>query len=454
MTGLRYRRSVHRWFGVLAHRDFRLYFIGRATSLIGTGMIPVALSFAILGRGGSTSEVGWVLSADVLPLALFLLVAGVLADRINRRAVMLGADLLRCAAQGVLGGWLLLGHPPLWGFLVLEFVVGIGTAFFTPAMTGLIPQVTTPETLHQANALNGAAQWGGTLIGPAIAGVLVATAGAGWAVAADAVSYAIGGVCLVRLRVGWSGADGVRDESIARQLVTGWREFRSRTWLWSVVAQFCTLGLIVFPPFFVLGAVVAKHSLGGAVGWGIVLACQGAGATLAAVTMLRVQPRRPMLAGELAMIGWAVILVALALRAPIALMSVCGFVSGIAFGVFGPVWDTTMQRQLPPEVLSRASAYDWFGSMVLLPIGFAIEGWISSWLGVDGALWLGATWLLVTIAAVLAIPSVRRMPSHRVERLALPGEAPGARPHEAEEIDGGRGAPLLGAERRADSTIS
>ena len=87
-----------------------------------------------------------------------------------------------------------------------------------------------------------------------------------------------------------------------------------------------------------------------------------------------------------------------------------------------------MQRQLPPEVLSRASAYDWFGSMVLLPIGFAIEGWISSWLGVDGALWLGAAWLLVTIVAVLAIPSVRNMPNHRVERLAVPAASGEARP--------------------------
>ncbi len=399
----------NRWLGALAHRDFRLYFIGRATSFIGTGMLPVALSFAILGRGGSTSEVGWVLSAEVFPLGLFLLVAGVIADRVNRRAVMLGSDLLRCAAQAGLACWLLLGRPPLWGFIVLEFTVGIGTAFFTPAMTGLIPQVTTPETLHQANALNGAAQSAGTLIGPAVAGVLVATVGSGWAVAGDAASYAVGAVCLVGLRVGWAGAETDNPGSLAHQLRAGWRAFSSRTWLWSVVSQFGTLGLLSFPPFFVLGAVVAEQSLGGAVSWGVVLACQGAGATLGAALMLRFQPRRPMVAGELAMLGWVVILVTLALRTPLPAMSVAGFVSGLGFGVFGPLWDTTMQRQLPPEVLSRASAYDWFGSMVLLPIGFAIEGAVASLLGVDGTLWLGASWLLLTIGAVLAIPSVRRM---------------------------------------------
>ena len=382
-------------------------------------MIPVALSFAILGRGGSTTDVGLVLSADVFPLALFLLVAGVIADRLNRRAMMLGSDLLRCGAQAGLAYWLLTGRPPLWGFLVLEFTVGIGTAFFTPAMTGLIPQVTTPDTLHQANALNGAAQWGGTLVGPAIAGVLVATVGSGWAVAADAISYAIGAACLAGLRVGWVGAtEGEPDESLVRQLLAGWHAFRSRTWLWTIVAQFCTLGLLVFPPFFVLGAVVAKQSLGGAVSWGIVLACQGGGATIAAVLMLRIQPRRPMLVGEVAMLGWSLILIVLALRAPTPVVAVAGFVSGIGFGVFGPLWDTTMQRQLPPELLSRASAYDWFGSMVLLPIGFAIEGWVASLLGITGTLWLGAGWLVLTVAVVLAFPSVRGLPNERVDVLA------------------------------------
>jgi MFS family permease len=348
-----------------------------------------------------------------------LLVAGVIADRMNRRLLMLGADVLRCFAQAGLAFWLLTGRPPLWGFLALEFTVGIGTAFFTPAMTGLIPQVTAPNTLHQANALNGAAQWGGTLLGPAIAGVLVATVGSGWAVAVDAMTYAVSAACLALLGVGWVGAgQGASEESLLRQLLTGWQAFRSRTWLWTVVAQFCTLGLIVFPPFFVLGAVVAKDSLGGAVSWGIVLACQGAGATIAAVSMLRIQPRRPMLTGELAMLGWAVVLATLALRAPTPVVAVAGFVSGVGFGVFGPVWDTTMQRQLPPDVLSRASAYDWFGSMVLLPIGFALEGWVASFLGITGTLWLGAGWLLLTVTIVLAFPSVRGLPNERVDVLA------------------------------------
>ncbi|MHB8328985.1 MAG: MFS transporter [Acidimicrobiales bacterium] len=393
-----------RWPGALEERDFRLYFAGRVTSFVGTGMLPVALSFAVLGRGGSVADVGFVLGAETVPLVVLLLVGGVVADRFSRRKVMVGADLGRGAAQGVLGAWLLLGHPPLWGFLVLEAVVGAGTAFFTPAMTGLIPEVASAARLHQANALNGMAQWSGTLIGPALAGVLVATSGPGWALSADAASYAVSAAFLVRLSAGGSGRGS--GEDFLTQLRAGWSAFRQRTWLWVVVTQFSLYGLLVFPPFYVLGAVVARQSLGGAVVWGVIVAASGAGSVLGGIVMLRVQPRRPLLAAEATLFGWSLVLGALALRAPAVVVGVAAFAAGISFGVFGPLWDTTMQRELPPEVLSRASAYDWFGSFVFLPVGYAIEGAVVRVLGVSGALWLGAAWMGLSTLVVLAVPSV------------------------------------------------
>src|SRR3984957_7881238 len=110
-------------------------------------MLPVALAFAVLARHGSTSDVGYVLGADTLPLALFLLVGGAAADRLNRRVVMLSADVLRPLAQGGMAAWILLGPPPLWGFLATQALVGTGNAFFTPAMTGLIPEVAPAGSL-------------------------------------------------------------------------------------------------------------------------------------------------------------------------------------------------------------------------------------------------------------------------------------------------------------------
>ncbi len=393
-----------RWLGPLSARDFRLFLAGRLTSFIGTGMLPVALAFAVLGRHGSTSEVGYVLGAETLPLVLFLLVGGAAADRLNRRVVMLSADVLRAAAQGVLAGWILVGHPPLWGFLATQALVGTGNAFFTPAMTGLIPQVVPGAALQQANVLNSMAEWSGRLFGPALAGIIVATSGPGWAVAADALSYVLSALCLAGLRVGWSGTAAT--EPFVAQLRTGWRAFSSRTWLWSIVVQFSSYGFIVFAPFFVLGAVVADRSLGGAAAWGTVLALQGLGSVLGSVVMLRVRPRRPLLVAELGLISFALPMVALAAGANLTVVAATAFVSGASIGVFGPLWDTTMQSQLPPEVLSRASAYDWFGSMVFLPLGYALAGTLARLLGIDGALYLGAGWLVLSTVVVVSLPGV------------------------------------------------
>ena len=405
--------ALQRWLGVLEERDFRLYFVGQATSFVGTGMLPVALSFAVLGHDGSVRDVGFVLGAETVPLVL-MLAGGVLADRLNRRAVMLVADLVRALAQGGLAAWLLVGHPPLWGFMVLEAAVGTGEAFYIPAMTGLIPEVTSAERLHQANALNGVARWAGLLVGPALAGVLVAAAGPGWAVAVDAASYLVSVACLALLRVGRQNR--ASSGAFLADLRIGWHAFRSRTWLWVVVAQFSTLGLLVFPTFFVLGAVVSKRSLGGAAAWGAILAAQGAGSVVAGAVMLRVQPRRPLFVAELSMLGWGLALLVLAVRGPVVAVAAGACAAGVAFGVFGPLWDTTMQRQLPPDVLSRASAYDWFGSMVFQPVGYALQGALVAALGVTGTLWLGAAGMAATTLAVLAVPSVTglRSPLSRV----------------------------------------
>jgi MFS family permease len=406
------------WLGALRQRDFALLFSGQAISWVGTFMVPVALSFAVLDRGGTTAQVGWVLGAETVPLVLFLLPAGAVADRVNRRLVMLSADLLRTGAQGVLAGWVIAGRPPLSAFLICEALVGAGTAFFQPALTGLMPAVASPQYLQQANSFTGTAQSVGFLVGPAVAGVVVASAGPGWAIAADAATYAVSAVLLAAMRAGVTPAKTA--SSLITDLVEGWQAFRSRTWLWVVVAQFAGLGLLAEAPFFVLGAVVAKRSLGGATAWGAVLAANGAGAVLAGLILLRVQPRRPLRVAEAALLTWAIPLAALAWHAGVAVVVTGAFAAGMGWGMFGPLWETTMQRELPTDVLSRASAYDWFGSAVLLPVGYALTGPLASSLGIEGTLLLAAGYTVVSIVVVLSIPSVARL------RLSVPSSGAAA----------------------------
>lgn len=149
--------------------------------------------------------------------------------------------------------------------------------------------------------------------------------------------------------------------------------------------------------------------------WGAVLAAFGAGSVAGGVAMLRIQPRRPLRVAEVALLGWCALFAALALHAPVVVVGATGLVAGLSFGIFGPLWDTTMQREIPPELLARASAYDWFGSFVFLPIGYALEGSLAQWLGVTGALWLAAGWLGLTTLTVLALPSVTGMVAPRLE---------------------------------------
>jgi hypothetical protein len=373
-------------------------------------MVPVALSFAVLDRGGGAGDVGLVLAAETVPLVAFLLIAGVVADRANRRLLMLGSDILRALAQAALAGWVLTGHPPLGAFVAFEAVVGVGTAWFTPAMTGVLQSVAPPRYLQQANSLWATAQSIGLLIGPGIAGVIVATAGPGWALAADAGTYAASAGCLTALRIGWS-SPVPSGERFGAGLARGWQEFRSRRWLWSVVAQFSLLSAVVFAPFLVLGAVIARHSLGGAGAWGLVLAANGAGAVGAGVVLLRVRPRRPLLTAEMLLLAWVAPLLALALGAPLAVLGAAAFVAGGAQGAFDPLWGTTLQRLLPDEVLSRVSAYEWFGSLVLLPIGYLAAGPLSRLLGDRLVLILAAGWLVASTLTVLAVRQVRTIAS-------------------------------------------
>ncbi len=395
-----------KWISALRERNFRLFFVGQSTSSIGSGMAPVAISFAVLEHGTRT-DLGLVLTAGTVPLVILLLVGGVIADRFSRRLVMLSSDLLRTFAQVGLGMWILVATPPLWGFMVLAAVVGIGSAFFNPALTGLVPQIVSEKNLLQANALNNVSGSSAAIVGPALAGVIVAVSNPGWAVMIDGLSYAVSVVSLFMISITWTSLETV--ETFLFQLRTGWTEFWARTWLWVIVLEFSVVNVLIFAPMFVLGPVIAKQSLGGAAAWGVILAVEGAGAVLGGIVMLRWNPVRPLLVATIATLLWVWPLIALAYRAPVALIAAGGFLSGIGLSVFGTLWTTTVQREIPAEVLSRVSAYDWFGSLAFLPIGMALVGPLSNVIGITTTMVASAGLLVSLVVATLLVPSVTGM---------------------------------------------
>ena len=181
---------------------------------------------------GSAGDLGLVLASFTVARVLFVLVGGVWADRLPRRGVMLVCDGLRAAAQAFVAVGLIAGTLQLWMLMVASAVVGGAAAFFGPASTGLIPEITSRGRLQQANALISLSQSATFVFGPAVAGLLVVGVGSGWAFAIDAASFVASAVFLILLRPG-SPSERAERQSFFADLVQGWREVTCRAWLWA-----------------------------------------------------------------------------------------------------------------------------------------------------------------------------------------------------------------------------
>jgi len=395
----------------LRERSFRLLFFAQATSLLGDGMVSVALAFAVLELTGSAADLGIVLAARTAPLVAFLLVGGVWADRLPRRRVMVVADLARLVTHGAMAALVITGAASVAWLAVLAAAGATASAFFTPALGGIMPHVTSPERLQQANALRGMAEATGRIAGPILAGVLVATAGAGWALAVDAATFGISALFLARLVLPAHVPPPVH--SFVADLREGWDDFRSRTWLWTSVTA-ASLGNLFFAAYFVLGPLVAERELGGAAAWGVIVAGFGAGLLVGGVIVMRIDPQRPVFVATLSVLLYGLPLAALAMAIPAVVTACFGFVAGAGLMVANNLWETTTQRHVPPEKLSRVDSYDWFGSIAAQPVGMLIWGPLAAAIGVDTALWLAfgiqtAIWL-----SLLAVREVRELPPYPV----------------------------------------
>jgi predicted MFS family arabinose efflux permease len=392
-------------FGALRDRRFRLLWVGQTTSMLGDALVPVALAFAVLDLTHSATDLGLVLAAQVIPNVALVLAGGVVADRLPRQMVMLASDIVRGAAQAVLAVLVLTGGARLWQLVMLAAVYGAAEAFFQPASTGLVPATVPPERLQQANALLGLSRSVAVVFGPALAGVIVGLYSPGVAFAADAATFVVSAASLARLRTERSPA-GER-ASFMGDFAGGWREVHTRTWLWVMMVWASTFMFFVAAPMQVLGPLIAKQSLGGAPAWGTIAAAGGIGSVVGGMVALRWRPTRPLFAASSVVLATALPAAFLAVPAPVAVISIGRLMAGASLGFFGAVWMTTLQEHIPPEAISRVSAYDWMGSQVFLPLGLLAAGPIQEAIGASATLWISAGWAVVSTAAVLGVRSVR-----------------------------------------------
>ncbi|MFJ2778706.1 MULTISPECIES: MFS transporter [unclassified Kitasatospora] len=385
-------------------RGFRLLFIGRTISTLGDAVVPAALAIAITRATGSSGALALVLGCAMVPRLLLLPLGGVIGDRFNPRVVALATDLVRAAAQLFVGVELLGGEPSLTHIAVAEALGGVASAFAMPTASPLVAATVEGPHRMRANALLASASSAARLGGPALAGVLVYTAGAGWAFVLDGVSFVVSAALLARITVRHAPAER---RSLLTDLAEGWVELRSRDWYWtSLIAHGTWNGAAAV--LLTLGPLIATERLGGDGVW-IALTQAGAIGMLAGSLLAgRVRPRRPVLLANLGLALYALPLLALAAAAP-APATVAAYALAMAgLGFLSPVWQTVVQQEFPAQVLARVTSYDWLLSLAAAPLGYTLAPLAADAWGSTGPLLVTAALVMLACAGTAAVPGVRR----------------------------------------------
>lgn len=388
--------------------EYRRLFSSRLISNIGNGLAPIAIAFGVLALpDGSPTGLSIVLTAQAIPAVLVLPIGGVIADRVGRPLMIGICDMLMAVVVGSMGLLFLTGHATVPLLAALNFLAGILVGLWYPAYPGLAPDVVPDQHLQPANAYMSVAGNGGFIVGTAIGGVLVATVGSGWAILIDGVSFLIAGGLVFSLRRFARPHDS--GESPIRDLVDGWKVFISYRWIVAVVVAFSFIVMVMRGAEEVLGPVLANEEYGGPAGWSAVLAALAVGLLLGALLASRMKVERPIAVGMIACLALPVWLVTLALQAPLPVVMATGFLWGMGIEILQVFWFTALQRNVPPESLSRVSSYDAFGSLIFGPIGLALAGPMLAFIPISEAFLIAALIAAAGIIGALLVPSVWRL---------------------------------------------
>ncbi len=396
--------------------QFRLLFVGQLLSVLGDRVTTLVLPFAVLAVGGVVGEVALVSAAQFIPFALLALPAGVWADRLDRKTIIIVSDIIRMLCQITAGVLLLSGHATVPHLVVIAAVYGAADAFFTPAFTGLLPAVVSPKNLQQANALRGATFSITAIAGPAFGALLVALAGPGGAFCFDAVTFVVSIICFIRLKArrtvaSLSGDHGqLVPEKFFAGLRRGWVEVRSRPWILAFLGGWASYSFFVLPAIFVLGPVLADAKFGGATGWAIIVVAFGIGSLIGDFILLKWRPRFALRVAAFALVGASC--QAGIIGSGLGLWPIAGLelITGICVTVCFTLWQTSLQEHIPPTAISRVSSYDYLTSTGMVPLGNAVAAIAGAVLGVQQSLLYMSAAAVAVALVVVVIPSVRHLP--------------------------------------------
>ncbi|MET0425716.1 MAG: MFS transporter [Actinoplanes sp.] len=421
----------------LHHPRFRLLIAGRTVNALGNSFAPIALAFAVIDLTGSAADLGLVVGARTVFNVAFLLFGGVLADRMPKHLLMVGSSIAAAVTQGMVAALVLTDSATIPLLMGLGAINGMVGALALPASSSILPQTVPADIRQQANALSRLSLNSAAILGAPLAGIVVAGVGPGWGIAVDALTFAVAALLFLPLRVpekkpvavkpGVTGDEQTPGEAavpprrpnIITDLRTGWSEFRSRTWLWVVVAGFCVLNACWSGGLFVLGPFVANETIGRQ-NWGLVLAAQTGGMIVGALIAMRLRMRRMLAFGVFSCFFMALPVLLLGVRPQLWALIAGALVAGLMVEQFGIAWETTMQEHVPADKLARVYSYDMVGSFVAIPIGEVAIGPIAHAVGIRPTL-IGAT-VLMTAAVLFMLSSrdVRTLRHHLPEPASAP----------------------------------
>jgi MFS family permease len=391
---------------------FYQFFTARTISNFGNGISPVALAFGVLGIDGANgSSLSLVQGARTLPILLLLIVGGTIADKYGRAKVMGLADMWLSVLILIAAWSFISGHPSVWLLVLVGLLAGLLNGIWYPAFAGLMPILVPEGKLQSANAATGFGSNVAFMLGTASGGVVVAVWGVGWALAVDAATFLIAGALVYPLsKLPQKGqVDAGEKVNFIRELKLGWNEFRTRSWLVTIVIAFAILNMSFEAVWAVLGALQTLAKYDGAATWGLVLGFMSLGFLLGTIIANKARPKHPLRLVMILMLADPLFLFTFGTAQPLIALLISAVAVGIAMDIFYVVWATTIQQNIPAESLSRVNSYDSFGSFVFGPIGIMIAGPLAVAIGIQNTLLIGAGLSVLAVIGALLVPGVRNL---------------------------------------------
>ena len=393
---------------VWAVRNLRRLVISRFVSNLGNGLAPVAVAFGVLELpNGDGKSLSLVMASTSLALVLFSLLGGVIGDRFPRAWVVGGADGLLAILVIANGLAYVTGNGSVILFTVVGFFGGLLNAIWYPAMSALTSDLAEPEILQDSNAATMLSGNIALILGTAVAGIIVATIGPGWAIIIDGITFLIAGLLVYSMRSATPVVERSETYSTIHEIKTGWREFSSRRWVFLVVISFSFVVSMERAVYSVLGPLVADEKLGGPKPWSVILATWAIGSVVGVLFAAKVRPRYPIRVAIIAQFPLFLWFFSLGNTTNIYMIAIFSFLVGIAFDFFYVLWVTTLQQHIPKESLSKVMSYDVLGSLALAPIGIAVAGPIAEHYGTSPVLNVISFAFIFCMAAPLLSREVR-----------------------------------------------